>query len=111
MRRLNSIPSGGAALASPQRASYTGEAIRVQSRGGIPARLEWRGRSVSVRKVEATWCVQGRWWLDEQRSGTRRRYFRLQVSFPCGRALCVEVFCSKKRDAPTSEWRVWRVAD
>ena len=86
--------------------SVVGESVRVHSRGALPEAVEWRGRTFVVAQVLAMWCVEGRWWLDEARTGARRRYFRLCLQTPTGQALCVDVFRSN-----SGEWRLWRLAD
>ena len=66
--RLLQVPAGQ----QPRRGGETpGQAIRVQTRDGLPARVEWHGRVFSVESVEAIWCIEGRWWLDANRQGAR----------------------------------------
>ena len=90
----------------PRRpAQSPGQPIRVQTRDGLPARVEWRGRTFRVESVEAIWCVEGRWWLDADRQGARRRCFRLMLSAPSGAPLCVEIL--RQGEA----WKIRSLAD
>jgi len=90
------------------RKPVQGEVVRVQAEGVRPVEVEWRGRRFAVRPIDAMWCIEGRWWLDGERVGAKRRYFRLHLqNLSLGeQTLCVEVTRSH-----TGQWRLWRVAD
>jgi hypothetical protein len=92
--------------ASRGASSVAGEPVRVRGRGAWPEAVEWRGRSFVVVEVMAMWCIEGRWWLDGERCGVQRRYFRLELQTVNNQVLCVEVFRSGD-----GQWRLWRVAD
>ena len=90
----------------PRRGSETpGQAIRVQTRGGLPARVEWHGRTFHVESVEAIWCIEGRWWLDSDRQGARRRCFRVMLRNINGAPLCVDILRQGEH------WKIWSIAD
>jgi hypothetical protein len=90
---------------APQR-----ETIQVEVRGDapgqeVPIRLIWRGVPFRVTAVEATWCADGKWWLDSSRKGVHRRYYRVSVLSPNCTPLCVEVYRSR------NSWVMWRLLD
>jgi hypothetical protein len=59
------------------------EAIHVQSRGGQPQRLFWRGGVYDVIGVEDCWRYASKWWIDGK--GWRRAYFCVTAR-PVGRS-------------------------
>ncbi len=86
-------------------ANPLGAQIYVEAPKGVPIRLVWGNRPFRVLSIEAVWCVEGKWWLDRERSGARRRYFRLLVAPPGGPERCVEIYCQG------AAWKLWRIAD
>lgn len=105
MRRLGVAPRSRSPFPD------VGEGIRVLSRGGVPLYLEWRECLWPILSVEASWCIESRWWLDGERSGTKRRYLRVCVQSPRGGTLSLEVFRTQNPQVGTGQWRLWRVAD
>lgn len=85
--------------------SAPGQSIRVDTRDGVPTRIEWGGRVWRVESVEAIWCIEGRWWLDASRQGARRRCFRVGLRERNGQTLWLDI----ARQGQT--WRAQRVAD
>ena len=86
-------------------AEAPGQNIRVQTQGGVPARIQWRGRTFRVESVEAIWCIEGRWWLDAKRQGARRRCFRVGLREQGGQTLWLDIAIQGQ------SWRAQRVAD
>ena len=90
----------------PRRpAQAPGQAIRVQTRGDLPACVQWRGRTFHVESVEAIWCVEGRWWLDADRQGARRRCFRVGLRERNGQTLWLDIARQGQ------SWHAQRVVD
>lgn len=88
-----------------QTPAQVGQSIRVATQGGVPTRIEWGGRAWRVESVEAVWCIEGRWWLDAERSGARRQCFRVGLSSANGQTLWLDIAHQG------AEWRALRCAD
>lgn len=82
-----------------------GEVIQVTTQGDAPTSLIWKGKRYGVVAVEASWCVDGRWWLDASRQGRHRRYYLVTVISPTRQQLCIEIYRFR------AVWKLSRIAD
>ena len=85
------------------------EPIQVQHRYA-PWEVRWRGQTLTVEEIVESWSWRGRWWLDPQLQGERRRYYRVLCHASGRQARRVMEIFRRQRNG-SHHWILSRIVD